>query len=85
MMLKLYSYIYAGNLTQDGNKGLTKIKYDDFGHPIRCRVWDTSFTWNATASINVTVFYEDFGRQDSDGNNIKDTIMGSYNTNIVIK
>ena len=25
----------AGDLTQDGNKGLTKIQYDHLGHPIR--------------------------------------------------
>ena len=84
-MLLMFSHNTAGDLTQDANKGIASIKYDHIGHPIRYRVWDTSLTWNATASINVTVFYEDFGRQDSDGNNIKDTIMGSYNTNIVIK
>ena len=54
-------------------------------NPIRYKVWDTFLTWNATGSINVIVFYEDFEKQDSDGNNKKDTILGSYNTNIVIK
>jgi len=30
-----YTYNSAGDLTRDGNKGLTKINYDYLGHPIR--------------------------------------------------
>ena len=34
----------AGDLTQDGNKGLTKIQYDYLGHPVRVQFSDGSCT-----------------------------------------
>ena len=34
----------AGDLTQDGNKGLTKIHYDYLGHPVRVQFSDGSCT-----------------------------------------
>lgn len=34
----------AGDLTQDGNKGLTKIQYDYLGYPVRIQFSDGSCT-----------------------------------------
>ena len=39
-----YAYNGAGDLTQDGNKGLTNIRYDYLGHPVRIQFRDGSCT-----------------------------------------